>query len=70
VAVAELVEPLDELQVSDFLDHDTSWDAFGFVDLCERYEGSRSAAETLCRKVARAEWQLLFDDCYRRAKGA
>jgi hypothetical protein len=67
VAVAELIEPLDDLQVSDFLDDDAGWDALGFVDLCERYEESRSPAETLCRKVARVEWQLLFDECWRGA---
>ena len=50
-----------------FLNRQNSWDAFAFVDLCERAAGSPS--EILCRRVQQSEWELLFDYCYRRAIG-
>src|SRR5262245_13840176 len=46
-----------------------TWDPFRFVDLCEAIARGRSAHEQLARQVARAEWQLLFDHCYRQAIG-
>jgi len=45
----------------------SSWDAFRFVDLCEAIARGRSKCEQIARAVARIEWQLLFDDCYRKA---
>lgn len=47
----------------------TSWDPFQFVDLCAAAIDRGSEDETLCRKVAQLEWQLLFDHCYRQARG-
>jgi hypothetical protein len=44
-----------------------AWDPYEFIDACHREIGSGSASETLLRRVQRAEWQLLFDWCYRRA---
>ncbi len=40
---------------------------FDFVDLVERVRGTGTADEDLARRVQRAEWELLFDHCYRRA---
>jgi len=53
------------------------WDPYAFVDLCQSAacgELSRAAcgqrdAESLCRAVQQAEWELLFDHCYRAAVG-
>lgn len=42
---------------------------FEFVDFCERVRGHGSAEEQLARQVQRLEWQLLFDHCYRLARG-
>ena len=47
----------------------TSWDPYAFVDHCQAAAGTGSAAENLCRQVARAEWELLFNYCYRKAVG-
>ncbi|MCL4194865.1 MAG: hypothetical protein KJZ87_24210 [Thermoguttaceae bacterium] len=47
----------------------TSWDALGFVDLCQEAAGGRSLAEALCRGIQQREWELLFDFCYQRAVG-
>ena len=46
---------------------EASWDPYHFVDVCQSTIGSGSPTEQLCREVARVEWQLLFDDCYRGA---
>lgn len=49
------------------LNRQNSWDAFAFVDLCERAAGSPS--EMLCRRIQQREWELLFDYCYGQATG-
>lgn len=46
-----------------------SWDPFAFIDLCSSSIGTKSSTEQLCREIQRAEWELLFDYCYRRAIG-
>jgi hypothetical protein len=53
-----------------FLGTQSSWDAFQFVELCEAIARGRSQAERLACEVARVEWQLLFDYCFRKATGA
>lgn len=42
------------------------WDPFRFVDLCEKVATGKSSSDWLCREVARIEWELLFDYCYRQ----
>jgi hypothetical protein len=43
------------------------WDAFAFVDLCEANYDPGAAGHELCRRIQRAEWELLFGWCFRRA---
>jgi hypothetical protein len=43
------------------------WDPFAFVDLCQSAVRGQRDAEPLCRAVQQAEWELLFDYCYRAA---
>ena len=50
-----------------FLAEQSAWDPFRFVDLCEAVARGRSKCEQLAREIARIEWQLLFDHCYRQA---
>jgi hypothetical protein len=45
------------------------WEPFVFVDHCEELCGKGGEEETL-RRVQRAEWELLFEYCFRRAVGA
>jgi hypothetical protein len=46
------------------------WDPYRFVDSCERAVKSGDASDhDLLRRIARREWQLLFDHCYRAALG-
>jgi len=47
----------------------SSWDSLAFVDLCRSAHASGGELETFCRRVQMAEWELLFDFCYRRAIG-
>src|SRR5687768_1297124 len=64
IAGGQKIDPAAE-----FLATQQSWDAFRFVDLCEAIARGKSPAEQLAREVARVEWQLLFDHCYRKATG-
>jgi hypothetical protein len=50
-----------------FLATQKAWDPYAFLGLCEAVLAERSPCETLCRQVQRAEWDLLFDWCYRAA---
>ena len=52
---------------AEFLTRQSTWDSFQFVDLCETIARGRSQAEQLARQIARVEWQLLFDHCFRKA---
>jgi hypothetical protein len=58
-------EKLDGL--AEYLAGQSTWDPFRFVDLCEAIARERSRCERLAREVARVEWQLLFEHCYRQA---
>ena len=52
---------------ADVLGRQGAWDPYAFIDLCEAVALGRAGCEMLCRQVQRAEWDLLFDHCYRRA---
>ena len=47
----------------------SSWDPFKFVDLCQLALDSPPPLRALCTSIQQREWELLFDDCYRKAKG-
>jgi hypothetical protein len=49
--------------------HKKSWDPFLFVDIVEKYIGTGSEGEEICKKIQRLEWQILFDYCYRQTTG-
>jgi hypothetical protein len=68
-AVRELTakSPIDE--PAQFLAQQSLWDPFRFVDLCEAIARGKSRSEEVAREVARLEWQVLFDYCYRQAVG-
>jgi hypothetical protein len=55
---------------AEFLASQKTWDAFRFVDLCEAIARGQSKHEQLAREIARLEWQMLFDHCYRMAVGS
>lgn len=46
-----------------------AWDAFVFVDLCEKAIHDLPDLQMACRQVQQCEWQLLFEHCYQKAVG-
>jgi hypothetical protein len=46
------------------------FDPFAMVDACERAVRAGGSAETFCRRLQQAEWESLFDHCYRGAVAA
>lgn len=55
---------------AEHLKSQATWDAYRFVDLCEAIARARSHCELMARQIARREWELLFDYCYRKAIGS
>lgn len=66
---AELAANHDLDAAAAYLKTQATWDSSRFVDLCAAIARGQSPGETLAREVARLEWQLLFDHCYRQAVG-
>jgi len=52
--------------VKKLITHGT-WDPFAFVDLCEAAVRQTTESRDLCLDIQQAEWELLFDHCYRAA---
>jgi hypothetical protein len=44
-----------------------AWDPCAFVDLCEAVVRGNGSGGDLCLDIQQAEWELLFDHCYRAA---
>jgi hypothetical protein len=53
-----------------FLEHEHTWDAPAFIDLCQSIANRKARCEALARDVAMAEWRLLFAFCYEGAVGS
>jgi len=45
-----------------------TWEPFAFVDMCQAAKRSGNSCE-LCLDIQQAEWELLFDYCYRASVG-
>jgi hypothetical protein len=45
-----------------------TWDPFAFVELCRAAIGGPANLRDLCLDIQQAEYELLFDYCYRAAK--
>ena len=52
-----------------FLQDETKWDPYAFIDLCDAAMHGRSSLAELCRQIQLLEWQLLFDYSYQHAIG-
>jgi hypothetical protein len=65
----ELASTAERDPSTDFLFEQSTWDAFKFVDLCQACVINRSPCDLLCRQIQQAEWEFLFDYCYRKAVG-
>jgi hypothetical protein len=64
---AELAAERGAEQIVNTIIHEDTWDPFAFVDLCQSAVRDQSDAGELCREIQQAEWELLFDHCYRAA---
>jgi hypothetical protein len=47
-----------------------AWDPMAFVDLCQAAVGGHGNERELCLDIQQAEWELLFDYCFKRAVAA
>ena len=64
---AELAQQAGTPAGGELLARQTKWDPFAFIDLCQAVARGRPEAEPLCRRIQRAEWDLLFAHCYEHA---
>jgi hypothetical protein len=64
---AELAAVRGEEQAVKKLITSGAWDASAFVDLCEAAVRGQVTSLELCLDIQQAEWELLFDHCYRTA---
>jgi len=67
-AASKQVSYADLPASAQFLARQSAWDPFAFIDICEHAAGTE--LELLCRQIQQAEWELLFDFCYRQAIGS
>jgi hypothetical protein len=65
---AELAAELGDSQSATHLSKGR-WEPFEFVDLCEAVARGPSTERKLCEAVQQAEWELLFNYCYRKETG-
>jgi hypothetical protein len=65
--LASAIEPHPSIS---FLNTQSQWSPFNFVDLVEACLSNKSPHELLCRQIQQCEWELLFDFCYKKALGA
>jgi len=48
----------------------SQWDPYKFVEMCEDVVVNGRGNRVLCQALARLEWQLRFESCYRMAIGS
>jgi hypothetical protein len=68
VRAARLADEHDAASAITKLTAHSTWEPYAFVDLCQATERSGKHRE-LCLDLQQAEWELLFDFCYRSAIG-
>jgi len=66
---AELAALPDVPAAAEFLQRQSEWDPFAFIDLCEASLDKQSSGEMLCKRIQQKEWELLFEYCCRQATG-
>ena len=66
---ARIAEDDPQTDAVDRLASGGPWDPFGFVDLCQSATGGLPDVIQECERIQQAEWELLFDHCYRAAVG-
>ena len=66
-AAREIVAAVQVTGPAAYLTKLSEWEPFRFVDLCESVYHGDVSNQGVCRQIAAAEWQLLFDYGYRKA---
>lgn len=56
---------LGGMAVTDICWSSAHWDPYAYVDLCQQAVRSGGSLADLCGKIARIEWLVLFDYCWR-----
>jgi hypothetical protein len=69
VRVAELAAKHGQTAAMSRLAPQGAWQPFAFVDLCQQALREGGPLAEFCLDVQQAEWELLFDHCYRAAVG-
>lgn len=64
---ATLAEEFQAADEAAFLATQRSWDPDKFIDLCQSVRFGAEQHQAFCQQIARAEWQILFDYCFRGA---
>jgi hypothetical protein len=64
---AELAAERGNSAVVEKLTARETWEPFAFVDMCRAAARGGGPAHELCLDVQQAEWEMLFDFCYRQA---
>ena len=54
----------DSSRVADRISRWSTWDPYEFIDICEEARSNPDRGAILCRRIALAGWQILFDHCY------
>jgi hypothetical protein len=68
IRAQELANERDAAAAAAKLTSGGTWEPYAFVDLCQAAERGGTHRE-LCLDLQQAEWELLFDFCYRSAIG-
>jgi hypothetical protein len=68
--VANMGQDAATIAIADRLASGGQFDPYAMVDLCQSARRGAGPEEEFCRRVQQAEWELLFDFCYRGATGA
>ncbi|MEX0978157.1 MAG: hypothetical protein WDZ48_04870 [Pirellulales bacterium] len=66
---ARMAREAGSISEAAYLADQPEWDPLKFVDLCRRAIDGPQDLRTLCMQIQKREWELLFDDCYEKAKG-
>jgi hypothetical protein len=67
---AELGHDAESFELGSRVAPGGAFDPFAFVDACQAALATGGASADFCRRLQQAEWELLFDHCYRHAVAA
>ncbi|MGF1581623.1 MAG: hypothetical protein ACFCD0_20025 [Gemmataceae bacterium] len=63
-AVALSIQEFQVEPETEFLQNQSRWDPFAFIDLCRSAYNKQNEYEALCLEIQLCEWEVLFAYCY------